>query len=55
MHTSGHADTIAIKEVINTVNPEVVIPMHTEVPYAFINLIGKEKVRILNDNESVEV
>ena len=55
MHTSGHADTIAIKEVINTVNPEVVIPMHTEVPYAFINLIGKEKVRIIKDNESVEV
>ncbi len=55
MHTSGHADSDAIKMVIDTVNPEVVIPMHTEVPEAFLELVGEDKVLLPIDNEVVEV
>ena len=55
MHTSGHADINAIKMVVDIVNPEVVIPMHTEAPEIFLGLIGKEKVRILKDHEKIEI
>lgn len=53
LHTSGHADYIAIKEMINITKPEIVIPIHTE---------NKEKIRlytnnavILNDGEIYKV
>ena len=55
MHTSGHADSNAIKMVIDTINPEVVIPMHTEVPEAFLELVGEDKVLLPIDREVVEV
>ena len=40
LHTSGHATPEAIKEVIKIINPNVVIPIHTE---------QKEKMRELTD------
>ena len=55
MHTSGHADSNAIKMVIDPVKPEVVIPMHTEVPEAFLEIVGDDKVLLPTDNEVVEV
>ena len=30
LHTSGHADEKAVKKLIETVNPDVIIPVHTE-------------------------
>ena len=30
LHTSGHADEATIKKLIQTVNPKVLIPIHTE-------------------------
>jgi ribonuclease J len=32
LHTSGHADYEAIKKLVNTVNPDEIIPIHTEAP-----------------------
>lgn len=40
LHTSGHATPEAIKQVIDIINPRVVIPIHTE---------GKEKIKELTD------
>ena len=51
MHTSGHADSDAIKMVTDITQPETVIPMHTEVPEAFEKLVGKDKLMILKDGE----
>ena len=55
MHTSGHADSYAIKMVIDTVQPAVVIPMHTEVPEAFLKLVGEKKVVLANDEEIINL
>lgn len=55
MHTSGHADRNAIKMVIDTVKPDMVIPMHTELPEAFLELVGQDKVKLLNDNENIKL
>lgn len=53
LHTSGHADYLALQTVINTTKPEVVIPIHTE---------NKEKIKdytdkavILEDGEIYEI
>ncbi len=53
MHTSGHADFDAIKMVIDITNPEVVIPMHTEVPEKFKKLTGNRKLIIAKDKEII--
>lgn len=55
MHTSGHADRNAIEIVIDTVKPDMVIPMHTELPEAFLELVGQDKVKLLNDNEIISL
>lgn len=49
LHTSGHASPEAIKEVIETTNPNVVIPIHTEEKTKLTELTDKAK--ILEDNE----
>lgn len=30
LHTSGHADENAVRKLIDTINPDVIIPVHTE-------------------------
>jgi len=55
MHTSGHADSDAIKMVIDTVQPDMVMPMHTEVPEAFLKLVGDRKVKVANDKEIIDL
>jgi ribonuclease J len=36
LHTSGHADYQAIKQLVKTVNPDEIIPIHTEAPEKMI-------------------
>lgn len=43
LHTSGHADYEAIKKLVATVNPDEIIPIHTEAP---------EKLHHLNRSQS---
>ena len=55
MHTSGHADSDAIKMVVDTVQPDIVIPMHTEVPEAFLNLVEGVKVVLSEDGKIIKI
>jgi ribonuclease J len=55
MHTSGHADSDAIKMVIDTVQPDIVIPIHTEAPEAFLKLVEGNKVKVANDKEIINL
>lgn len=55
MHTSGHADSDAIKIVIDTVRPDIIIPMHTEVPEAFLEIAGDRKTVIANDKKIIKI
>ena len=36
LHTSGHADYESIKKLVNTVNPNEIIPIHTQAPEKMI-------------------
>jgi len=53
LHTSGHADSEAIKMVVDMTNPDMVVPMHTEVPEAFLKLVGASVVKIAKDKEII--
>ena len=55
LHTSGHADGETIRAVIETVEPQMVIPMHTEVPEAFLQLVGRSQLHLLQDGECIEI
>ncbi len=41
LHTSGHADKEAIKQLVNKVNPKKLVPVHTENAQEFKSLVNK--------------
>ena len=43
LHTSGHADESALKQLISHVNPKNVIPVHTENPSKLLELLVDKK------------
>ena len=53
LHTSGHADYTALKQVIDITNPEAVIPIHTENKHGIKHYT--DKAVILEDGEIYEV
>ena len=55
MHTSGHADAGAIKMLIDIVQPNMVIPMHTEVPEAFLQLVDERNVMLVKDEDVTRI
>ncbi len=52
-HASGHASKSDLRWVIETVDPDVIIPVHTENPAWFEE--NFENVMVLKDEESVEI
>ena len=56
LHTSGHADFNAIKQVCETVKAKVILPIHGENPEAFKEMDLKDCViKIVNDNEEIKI
>ena len=54
LHTSGHADYDAIKQVCEIVNPKILIPIHGENPNAFNSMGLKDcTIKLVNDNEEI--
>lgn len=46
LHTSGHADENAVRKLIDTVNPDVIIPVHTENAERFKEIVPEILVEI---------
>ncbi|MDI6867994.1 MAG: MBL fold metallo-hydrolase RNA specificity domain-containing protein [Coprothermobacterota bacterium] len=44
LHASGHMDRKGLKDLIETINPRFVIPIHTENPEAFSEITPREKL-----------
>ena len=42
-HSSGHASASGLLEIIDLINPKVVIPIHTEHPEVFVDKIGTQR------------
>lgn len=53
LHTSGHASPEDIRMVIETADPEIVIPMHTEAPQQMQALCPNRKVLVLQDGQEL--
>ena len=55
LHTSGHAYVETIAKLIETVNPKVIIPMHTERAEEFSSIpefaLYQDRVKVLHDGE----
>lgn len=49
LHTSGHADYIALKQVIDITRPDIVIPIHTENKHKIKDYT--DKAVVLEDGE----
>ena len=55
LHTSGHASPEDIRLVIDMVDPELVIPMHTDAPQQMHNICPNRKVVLLSDGEELSL
>jgi len=54
IHTSGHADIATLKEFTDTINPKMIIPIHTFNKQEYKNIFT-QKVVELNDNEIFKI
>ncbi len=46
IHASGHCPSCDLEEIINTVKPKILFPIHTESPEYFKKIAGKSKIVI---------
>ena len=54
LHTSGHAATDELREIVNVLHPRKgIIPIHTEVPEKFKNVFPGYTVKLLSDGETM--
>jgi len=47
LHSSGHATAPELREIIDTINPKIVIPIHTEDPELFADKVGPQRQVII--------
>ena len=55
LHTSGHASAKDIRMVIEKVNPDVIIPIHTDNPEMLRTICSGRNVVVLNDGETFTI
>lgn len=55
LHTSGHASQKDIQMVVEKVNPDMIIPIHTDNPDMLQTICPNRNIVILNDGEEVSV
>ena len=46
IHASGHCHPLELQRVVSELEPEVLIPIHTEYPQAFRELFQSERIRV---------
>jgi ribonuclease J len=54
VHTSGHADTEALKQMVNAINPKFIVPIHTFNASDYKNHFSQPVVE-LNDGDEQEI
>ena len=53
IHSSGHADIQSLQRIVEFVNPQTIIPIHTDSPSSFSAIFCDYNIRVLNDNEDI--
>ena len=54
IHTSGHADTVALKEMVKAIKPKNIVPIHTFSRDTYSGIFT-EPIVILNDGETISI
>lgn len=54
IHTSGHADVLALQEFVGKIQPRKIVPIHTETPEKYRELFGAI-VEVVGDGEVFKV
>ena len=59
LHTSGHAYVETIANLIKTVGPKWILPMHTERADEFASILAftlwKDRVKVLHDGQTLDL
>ena len=55
IHTSGHASIKDLARLVQAVNPGLLVPIHTFYPEDYTQFIDEDKVRVLNDGQSLQL
>ncbi len=55
IHTSGHADLIALVEMVETVNPKHIVPIHTFAKSSYKDQFRNRAVQIIEDGVTITV
>jgi len=50
IHTSGHADVKSLRRIVQTVDPQCLIPIHTAVPERFAEVYPDRNILFLRDS-----
>lgn len=53
IHSSGHADIQSLQRIVEFVNPQTIIPIHTDSPSSFSAIFCDYNIRVLYDNEDI--
>ena len=51
IHSSGHADTQSLQRIVEYVRPKTIVPIHTDAPKRFCDILVNNNVKCLDDNE----
>ena len=51
IHTSGHANINTLKEFVKAINPDIIIPIHTQNPELYRNVFPYNKVKLCKNGE----
>jgi ribonuclease J len=54
-HASGHASPGELLEVVEEINPKMVVPVHTENPQFFKEMVKGREVRIVKDGDRIQI
>ena len=55
LHTSGHAYIEDIKEMVKTIIPSYIIPIHTDKPEIMRDLFPDKNIILSSDSEEIEI
>ena len=53
IHSSGHADIASLQRIVGHVKPKHLVPIHTDAPAQFKELLPEQSILLPNNNEAV--
>jgi len=55
VHTSGHADSKALQDMVDATNPKYIVPIHTFAKDQYASLFPSRTIKMVNDGDVISV